>query len=63
MDAKRLSIIASLLRPEPSLPMSWERRAPVSGVRSDRRTGVVSIKALFWVAVSIAVGLAIGQLH
>jgi hypothetical protein len=56
-------MITDLFRPEHSLQMSCEKCTPVPIIRPYRRAGLVSIKALFWVAASIAAGLAIGQLH
>jgi hypothetical protein len=63
MGTKQLSMIAGLFRPEHSLQMSCEKCTPVPIIRPYRRAGLASIKALFWVAASIAAGLAIGQLH
>jgi hypothetical protein len=63
MGAKKLSMIADLFRPEHSLQMSCGKCTPVPVIRPYRRTGIFSIKTLFWVAASIAAGLAIGQLH
>lgn len=56
-------MIADLFRPEHSLQMSCEKCTPVPIIRSYQHVGPVSIKALFWVAASIAAGLAIGQLN
>jgi len=63
MDTRQLSMFTDLFRPEHSLHMACEKCTPVPVIRPYRRTGIFSIKALFWVAASIAAGLAIGQLH
>ena len=62
MDTRWLVTIADLFRPEHSLRLSCEKRKPVGVIRPICSGPGVSIKALFWVAVSILAGLAIGQL-
>ena len=63
MGTKWLPIIADLFRPEHSLGFSCETCTPVPRAHLDGPSVLVSIKALFWVAVSIAAGLILGQLR
>jgi len=63
MDTRWLVKIADLFRPEHSLRFSCERCAPVPQLRPAAPKAPFSIKALFWVMVSIAAGLIIGQLR
>ena len=63
MDGRWFSMIAYLFQPEHSLRPCCEKCTPVPAVRFSKKSSPVSIKALFWTAVSIAAGLAIGQLH
>jgi len=62
MNDKWICKIIDLFRPEHSLQFSCEKSTPVPVVRSAKKPSV-SAKALFWAAVSIAAGLAIGQLR
>ena len=63
MGTKWLPIVADLFHPEHSLRFSCEKCTPVPRGRLDGPSAPVSIKALFWVAVSIAAGLILGQLQ
>ena len=62
MDNFWMATIADLFRPEHSLRLSCDKSTPVPAPRSVGPAPPVSLKALFWAAVAIAAGLAIGQL-
>jgi len=63
MDGRWISMIANLFQPEHSLRPCCEKCTPVPAVRFSKKAPPVSAKALFWTVVSIAAGLAIGQLR
>ena len=63
MDANWLTKITDLFRPEHSLRFSCEKCTPAPRGCLAGPSASVSIKALFWTAVSIAVGLVLGQLR
>lgn len=63
MDNRWFSTITDLFQPEHSLRFSCEKCTPVPAIRHTKKASTVSVKALFWAAVSIAAGLAIGQLR
>ena len=63
MGIKWLPIITDLFRPEHSLEFFCGKREPINRYIPAGLPQSVSIKALFWTAVSIAIGLALAQLR